>query len=42
MSRGEWFLLALSAWAVIWAALERLAYERQRKRDKYHDLNQEL
>lgn len=40
MSNGEWFLLALSAWAVIWAVLEKLAYERRRKRDKYADLNE--
>lgn len=40
MNRGQWFLLVLGAWALIWAVLEKLAYERRRKRDKYIDLNE--
>lgn len=36
-----WFLRAIIVWAVGWAVLERLRYERRRrKRDKYWSVNE--
>lgn len=41
MTSADWFLVAIMAWLVTWAALEYAVAQRRRKRDKYADLNED-